>query len=75
MKKNDTYSTVVLITAAILFILYMFGGRSQPSMPPASPEHQKEVSDLKKQITGLEERLKWLEERFAEPSIQKPAPL
>jgi hypothetical protein len=75
MKKENTYSTAVLITAAIIFILYMFGGRTQISTPSPSPEQQKEVAELKKQIAGLQERLKWLEERFAEPSIQKPSPL
>ena len=75
MKKENTYSTAVLITAAILFILYMFGGRSQTSVSSSSPEQQKEVAELKKQIAGLQERLNWLEEKFAEPSVQKPSPL
>ena len=75
MKKKNTYSTAVLVMAAILFILYVLGGRSQSSTPSASPEQQKEVAELKRQIAGLQERLQWLEEKFAEPSVQKPAPL
>jgi hypothetical protein len=75
MKKESVYSTAVIVMAAILFILYMFGGRSQSSTPSPSPEQQKEVAELKKQIAGLQERLQWLEEKFTEPSVQKPAPL
>jgi hypothetical protein len=74
MKTEGRASTVALLIAAMLFVLYLSWGTSQPTTPPPSAEQQKEVAALKQQIAALNGRVDWLEERFVEPRRDKESP-
>ena len=69
MNTHNTYSVVVLIAFAILFVMYI--SRGTPQTATRSSEQQSQVAELKKQIAGLQERVNWLEERLTEPQRQK----